>query len=139
MHTWPSEISKSPIQRPDDTGHHYRDRTRFGQGLEEGWEFYAWLQRSLPPEARLLTPYPNVSASAAGIKSPKSGRDRQLFSDSATTPAYEEGLRFLNCDDLAEMGITHSARDRGGGRRAHPCRQALARQPGPLRVVGRLA
>ena len=91
----------------DDTGHHYRDRTRFGQGLEEGWEFYAWLQRSLPPEARLLTPYPNVSASAAGIGSPKSGRDRQLFSDSATTPAYEEGLRFLNCDDLAEMGITH--------------------------------
>ena len=93
----------------DDSGHHYRDRTFFGAHLEANWEFYAWLKRSLPTEARLLTSLEHapVSAAAAGVASPLSHRDYQMFLFGYTTWVYEDALRFLHRDDLAEMGITH--------------------------------
>ncbi|MCY3782993.1 MAG: hypothetical protein OXG79_04315 [Chloroflexi bacterium] len=93
----------------DDSGHHYRDRAYFGEHLEANWEFYAWLQDSLPTEARLLTSIEHapVSASAAGIASPLSHRDYQMFLFGYTTWPYEDALRFLNRDDLADLGITH--------------------------------
>ena len=91
----------------DDTGHHYRDRMRYGQELEANWELYAWLARSLPKEARLLTPNAVVSASAAGIASPTSHRAYQMFIENYETWVYEDALRFLHRDDLADLGITH--------------------------------
>ena len=93
----------------DASGHHYRDRTFFGEHLEANWEFYAWLKRSLPTEARLLTSLEHapVSAAAAGVASPLSHRDYQMFLFGYTTWVYEDALRFLHRDDLAEMGITH--------------------------------
>ena len=51
----------------NNSGRHYRNRTTFGAELEANWEIYAWLARSLPTEARLLTLNAFVSASAAGI------------------------------------------------------------------------
>ena len=91
----------------DDSGHHYRDRTRFGQELEANWELYAWLAGSLPKEARLLTPNAVASASAAGIASPTSHRAYQMFLANYNTWVYEDALRFLHRDDLADLGITH--------------------------------
>ena len=91
----------------DDTGHHYRDRMRYGQELEANWELYAWLARSLPKEARLLTPNAVVSASAAGIASPTSHRAYQMFIENYETWVYDDALRFLHRDDLADLGITH--------------------------------
>ena len=91
----------------DDSGHHYRDRFFLGEHLEANWEFYAWMRRSLSTEARLLTPHALVSAAAAGVASPRSGRDLQVFSNWVITPVYADALLFLHRDDLAEMGITH--------------------------------
>ena len=93
----------------DDSGHHYRDRTFFGAHLETNWEFYAWLKRSLPTEARLLTSLEHapVSAAAAGVASPLSHRDYQMFLFGYTTWVYEDALRFLHRDGLADMGVTH--------------------------------
>ena len=93
----------------DDSGHHYRDRTYFGERLEESWEFYAWLRQSMPIDARLLTLRPNadVSTSAAGVASPLSHRDYQMFLAGFTTWVYEDSVRFLHRDDLKDLGITH--------------------------------
>lgn len=81
-------------------------RTQFGSMLEANWDFYEWLSRSLPTEARLLTTQPAAVASLAGIASPTSGRHLQSLAQYAT-PVYEDALRFLHRGDLAEMGITH--------------------------------
>ena len=91
----------------DDSGHHYRDRTSWGWEIEASWELYTWLRDNLPTEARLLTPRPHISASAAGVASPLSHRDQQMFVGTHTTWVYEDGLRFLHRDDLLDMGITH--------------------------------
>ncbi len=93
----------------DASGHHYRDRAYFGQLLEANWEFYAWLEGNLPTDARLLTSLEHapVTASAAGVASPLSHRDYQMFLFGYTTWVYEDALRFLYRDDLAELGITH--------------------------------
>ena len=91
----------------DASGHHYRDRLYFGGYLEANWEFYAWLRRALPTEARLLTPEAYVSATASGIASPRSGRDFQVFSSWTASHVYPDALRFLHRDDLADLGITH--------------------------------
>ena len=91
----------------DDSGHHYRDRILLGEHLEANWEFYAWVRRSLSTEARLLTPHALLSAAAAGVASPRSGRDLQVFSNWVITPVYADALLFLHRDDLADMGITH--------------------------------
>ena len=91
----------------DNSGHHYRDRTVLGRELGESWEFYVWLRQSLPTEARLLTPRPHTSAVAAGVATPISHRDHQMFIFGYTTWVYEDALRFLHRDDLADMGITH--------------------------------
>ena len=91
----------------DDSGHHYRDRTALGPELGGGWEFYTWLRQSLPTEARLLTPRPHTSAVAAGVATPISHRDHQMLLFGYTTWVYEDALRFLHRDDLADMGITH--------------------------------
>ena len=91
----------------DNSGHHYRDRTVLGRELGESWEFYVWLRQSLPTEARLLTPRPHTSAVAAGVATPLSHRDHQMFLFGYTTWVYEDALRFLHRDDLADMGITH--------------------------------
>ena len=91
----------------DDSGHHYRDRMLWGWEIEASWELYVWLHDNLPTEARLLTPRPHLSASAAGVASPLSHRDQQLFNATQTTWVYEDALRFLHRDDLADLGITH--------------------------------
>lgn len=93
----------------DDSGHHYRDRTYAGEHLEANWEFYAWLRQSLPTDARLLTTreHSSVSASAAGVASPLSHRDYQMFLTGYTTWVHEDARRFLHRDDLADLGITH--------------------------------
>ena len=78
----------------DDSGHHYRDRLAFGQQLEANWELYAWLQRFLPDDARLLAPKAHLSASVAGIASPISHREHQMFIGTHTTWVYEDALRF---------------------------------------------
>ena len=81
-------------------------RTQFGSMLEANWDVYEWLARSLPTDARLLTAQPAAIASLAGVRSPTSGRGLQSLAQYAT-PVYEDALRFLHRDDLAEMGITH--------------------------------
>ena len=91
----------------DGSGHHYLDRMFRSEHLAANWEFYEWLRRSLPTGARLLTPYPEVSASATGIASPRSGREMQLLSTLDATHVYHDALRFLHRDDLSTMGITH--------------------------------
>ena len=91
----------------DDSGHHYRDRMTLGGHLEANWEFYDWMRQSLPTGARLLTLHPNVSAAGAGVASPLSHRDFQMFLFGFTTWAYHDALRFLHRDDLEALGITH--------------------------------
>ncbi len=91
----------------DDSGHHYRDRLTLGGHLEANWEFYDWMRQSLPTGARLLTLHPNVSAIAAGVASPLSHRDFQMFLFGFTTWPYHDALRFLHRDDLEALGITH--------------------------------
>ena len=91
----------------DASGHHYRDRAYFGAEVAANWEYYDWLRRSLPKDARLLSPRARLSATAAGIASPRSGRDLQVFSLWVATWVYADALRFLHRDDLADMGITH--------------------------------
>lgn len=91
----------------DDSGHHYRDRMLWGSQIEASWELYAWLRDNLPTEARLLTPRAHLSASAAGVASPISHRDHQMFNGTQTTWVYEDALRYLHRQDLLEMGITH--------------------------------
>ena len=91
----------------DASGLHYRDRAYFGAEVAANWEYYDWLRRSLPKDARLLSPRARLSATAAGIASPRSGRDLQVFSLWVATWVYADALRFLHRDDLADMGITH--------------------------------
>lgn len=74
--------------------------------LIQNWDFYQWLNRSLPLEARLLTTHPSAVASIAGVASSTSGRGMQLLSP-WVTPVYEDAIRFLHRDDLHAMGITH--------------------------------
>ena len=92
-----------PAARSSDV---FRNRTQLGEELARNWDFYAWLARSLPEDARLLTTHPSVIASTTGVTSPTSGRGLQALSP-ILTPVYEDALRFLNRDDLADMGITH--------------------------------
>ena len=82
------------------------NRSQLGPELAKNWDFYGWLARSLPNDARLLTPFPSVSASVAGIASPTSGRDLQALSP-IVMPVHEDTLRFLSANDLADMSITH--------------------------------
>ena len=92
----------------DDSGHHYRDRTAGGPELGRNWEFYEWLRQTLPTNARLLTPRPHTSSVAAGVATPVSHRDHQMFIFGGyTTWVYEDAMRFLHRDDLADLGITH--------------------------------
>lgn len=91
----------------DASGHHYRDRIGYHDGIEANWELYDWLRRSLPAHARLLTPHSGDSASASGVAAPFSGGDFQIFNSGNTTWVYQDALRFLHRDDLADMGITH--------------------------------
>ena len=90
----------------DGSGFPFVGQARFREELEKDWDFYAWLARSLPSEARLLTTHPGLGALAAGVASPTSGRDMQSLAP-RVTPVYQDALRFLNGDDLADMGITH--------------------------------
>ena len=89
------------------SGLHYRNRAYFGAEVAANWEYYDWLRRSLPNDARLLSPRARLSATAAGIASPRSGRDLQVFSLWVATWVYADALHFLHRDDLTDMGITH--------------------------------
>ena len=80
--------------------------TRFSSDLALNWDFYDWLAQALPADARLLTPYPAVAASLAGVSAPTSGRSLQVLSVQ-DSPVYEDALRFLHRGDLADMDITH--------------------------------
>ncbi|MDE2903342.1 MAG: hypothetical protein OXP73_09985 [Chloroflexota bacterium] len=91
---------------PRGSGYPYVGQSQWRSELDQNWDVYAWMARALPNEARLLTPRPAVTASVAGIASPTSGRRLQVISSSAM-PEYEDALRFLQRDDLAEMAITH--------------------------------
>ena len=100
-------------------------RAYFGELLEANWEFYAWLHAAVSralgrsttdrarlraaPRAAALTSFEHapVSASAAGVASPTSHRDYQMFLFGYTTWVYEDALRFLHRDDLADLGVTH--------------------------------
>ena len=119
----------------DDSGHHYRDRTPFGEHLEANWEFYAWLRHALPTEARLLTHHPTVSASAAGIASPTSHRTYQMFIGNYNTWVYEDALRFLHRDDLADMGITHVHVTESQAAMLDPSAKRLLDDPGHFRLL----
>ena len=121
----------------DDSGHHYRDRAYFGEHLEANWEFYAWLQDSLPTEARLLTSIEHapVSASAAGIASPLSHRDYQMFLFGYTTWPYEDALRFLNRDDLADLGVTHLHLTDAMAANLDPAARRLLDDPAQFRLL----
>ena len=88
------------------SGYPYVGQSRFRTELDQNWDFYSWLAHELPNDARLLTPRPTVATSIAGIAAPTSGRRVQVISSSAM-PEYEDALRFLHRDDLADMGITH--------------------------------
>ena len=87
-------------------GYPYVGQTQFAAELDLNWDIYSWLARTLPNDARLLTTRPAVVASVAGIAAPTSGRRVQVIS-SSSMPVYHDALRYLNQDDLAEMGITH--------------------------------
>ena len=78
----------------------------FRKELVENWDFYLWLSDFLPNDARLLTTHPAVVASAAGVASPTSGLSLQVLSP-RVAPVYEDALRYLYRDDLADMRITH--------------------------------
>ncbi len=95
----------------DDSGYPFVGQTPFRRelfrrDLEGNWDFYSWLSRYLTNDARLLTTYPATSASAAGVAAPTSGLGLQVVSP-RVTPVYEDALRFLHRDDLADMQITH--------------------------------
>lgn len=96
-------VEQPVVQGP---GYPYVGQTRLGRELDENWDFYAWLARTLPNDARLLTTRPGVAASVAGVAAPTSGRRVQGVA-SSMMPEYEDALRFLNREDLAEMEITH--------------------------------
>ena len=81
-------------------------RELFRKDLGENWDFYSWLSRALPNNARLLTTHPAGSAVAAGVSTPTSGLSLQVLSP-RVSPVYEDALRFLYRDDLADMQITH--------------------------------
>ena len=87
-------------------GHTPDRRELFRKDLEENWVFYSWLADSLPNDARLLTTHPAGSASVAGVAAPTSGISLQVLSP-RVSPVYEDALRFLHRDDLADMQITH--------------------------------
>ncbi|MCY3802684.1 MAG: hypothetical protein OXG46_14045 [Chloroflexi bacterium] len=84
----------------------FLNRTQLGDELARNWDFYDWLAKSLPHDARLLTPHPSVVVSTTGVTTPTSGSGLQALSP-ILTPVYEDALRFLNRYDLAEMRITH--------------------------------
>ena len=90
----------------DGSGFPFVGQAKFYEELEADWDFYAWLARALSNEARLLTTHPGLSAAVAGVAAPTSGRGAQVLSPSIT-PEYEDALRFLHRDDLAELEITH--------------------------------
>lgn len=92
-----------PVMRSSELA---QNRTQLGEELAKNWDFYAWLARSLPQDARLLTTHPSVIASTTGVTTPTSGSRLQVLSP-ILTPVYEDALRFLNRNDMADMGITH--------------------------------
>ena len=79
------------ISQPSTDGSDYPfvGRSLLHGELEKNWDFYQWLARSLPLEARLLTAHPSAVASIAGVVSPTSGRNVQVLA-SWITPVYEE-------------------------------------------------
>ena len=97
-------VVEQPVRQ--GPGYPYVGETRFASELDANWDFYQWLATALPNDARLLTPYPAVATSVAGVASPTSGRGLQILS-ARGTPVYRDALRFLHADDLTEMSITH--------------------------------
>ena len=118
-------------------GYPYVGRTRLGKELDENWDFYAWLARTLPNDARLLTPRPVVAASVAGIASPTSSRRVQVISSSAI-PEYEDALRFLHRDDLADMEITHLHLTDAWERALPPQARRLLDDPSQMKLLADL-
>ena len=90
----------------DGSGYPFVGQSRFLGELEANWDFYAWVARTLSNDARLLTTHPAPIVSTTGLAAPTSGRRVQVLSPSLV-PVYEDALRFLHRDDLAEMGVTH--------------------------------
>ncbi len=96
-------VEQPVVQGP---GYPFVGHSQFAEELDRNWDFYAWLAHTLPNDVRLLTPRPAVVASVAGIAAPTSGRRVQVIS-SSSMPVYEDALRFLHREDLADMEITH--------------------------------
>ena len=90
----------------DSPGFPFVGQTRIHGELEADWDFYAWVARTLPNDARLLTTHPAPIVATTGIPAPTSGRSPQALAPFATS-VYHDAIRFLHRDDLAEMGITH--------------------------------
>ena len=97
-------VVEQPVRQ--GPGYPYVGETRFASELDANWDFYQWLATALPNDARLLTTSPAVVASVAGIAAPTSGRTVQVLS-SSSMPVYDDALRYLHHEDLAEMAITH--------------------------------
>ena len=119
----------------DDSGHHYLDRVLFGEHLAANWEIYTWLAQSLPRDARLLSPESFVSAAAAGVASPRSGRELQMYSSWYSTWVYHDALRFLQRDDLEDMGITHVHLTEFQTAMLDPSAKRLLDDPGHFRLL----
>ncbi|MCY3956864.1 MAG: hypothetical protein OXG65_01055 [Chloroflexi bacterium] len=90
----------------DGSGYPFVGQSRIRAELEANWDFYTWVANALSVDARLLTTHPAPIASTTGIAVPTSGRHLQVLAGDVT-PVYEDALRFLQRDDLADMAITH--------------------------------
>ena len=110
-------------------------RELFRRDLEDNWDFYAWLSRSLTNDARLLTTHPATSASAAGVAAPTSGLRLQVVSP-RVAPVYEDALRFLHRDDLADMQITHLHMTDAWRQALTPEARRLLQNPDHFRLLG---
>ena len=112
--------------------------TRFSSELALNWDFYNWLARTLPADARLLTPYPAVAASLAGVSAPTSGPQpagpvgagRACLRGRAALPAPRRSHRH---------GHHPPARHRPSAGCVAPRRPAAAERSGPLHPGSRSA
>ena len=118
-------------------GFPYVGQSQFAAELDQNWDIYAWLARTLPNDARLLTTRPAVVASVAGIAAPTSGRRVQVISSSAM-PVYDDVLRFLYHEDLAEMEITHVLLTDAWRHELPPEARRLFEDPTQLKLVADL-
>ncbi len=92
--------------RVRDKIHRHYNSTVVAGSLRADWMVYDWMRRSLPREARVLSPAPPTLVAATGRVAPTSTRDLAVF-DYVLTHTYYDALNFLSRDDLSALGVTH--------------------------------